>query len=77
MNKRPGAYEVLKSSPWWKSLKEKVDANAVSTQAQIDEESPPMNYYNAFHEVCTHLLAIKGLLAKRLQFQISVILKLE
>ena len=39
------------NADWWKSLNEKISANAQATQHMIDTASPPMNYYNAFHEV--------------------------
>ena len=53
MNKEieSGRYKFNMSPDWWKSLDEKIQANAKSTQMMIDRPAPPMNYYNAFHEV--------------------------
>jgi 2-hydroxyacyl-CoA lyase 1 len=55
VEKRPGSFVFNQQSDWWKSLREKIQANAVSTDNQVKEPSPPMNYYNAFREI-TQLL---------------------
>ena len=44
-------YQVPSGGEWWKQLREKIEANAKSSEEQINSPSPPMNYYNAFHEV--------------------------
>ncbi|ELT98175.1 hypothetical protein CAPTEDRAFT_129496 [Capitella teleta] len=49
--KCPQKFVFSSETSWWQSLREKIAANAKSTQNQVDEDSPPMNYYNAFHEI--------------------------
>ncbi|BFY97007.1 hypothetical protein BsWGS_00047 [Bradybaena similaris] len=49
--RRPGQFQFNANSPWWKTLRTKIDENQDNVQSMSNDHSVPLNYYAAYTEV--------------------------
>ena len=47
------------TAPWWETLRTKMEQNVAATQALVQDNTLPLNYYAAFDPICKHLNKVK------------------
>jgi len=51
MARRPGQFKFRANSPWWTTLRTKIEANQKSVAGMCKDASVPMTYYSAYSEI--------------------------
>jgi len=49
--RRPGQFKFRANSPWWATLRTKIEANQKSVAGMCKDDSVPMSYYSAYSEI--------------------------